>query len=150
MHNRGFRVSSVLILGLFLNAAIQSADTLSTRDAQEALKAKGYFNGAVDGKYGPQTRSAITKYQKEQGLPVTGRLDAATSGRLTSAPTTEAAGTIAGAAKETTSAATSTGKDGVRAAANEAASSSKSTTKSAWGEMKGALGGGKKSKDKTK
>src|SRR3954447_3490452 len=137
MRNRSVIVSSVLLLGLFVSSPLRSADTLSTRDAQEALRSKGYFNGTVDGKYGPQTREALTKFQREQGLPVTGRLDEATSARLKSAPTTEAAGTVTGAAKETKAAATNTGKDGVRAAAENAGSSSKSSAKSAWKEMKG-------------
>jgi peptidoglycan hydrolase-like protein with peptidoglycan-binding domain len=47
------------------------ADTL-TRDIQKALAQKGMYLGAIDGEYGPLSRSAITAYQTAQGLNVTG------------------------------------------------------------------------------
>jgi hyperosmotically inducible protein len=48
------------------------------RQAQEALKAKGFDPGAIDGVMGEQTREAIREFQKAEKLPVTGQLDPAT------------------------------------------------------------------------
>ena len=39
---------------------------------QRELAARGYGSGAADGKLGEETRKAITAFQKEKGLPVTG------------------------------------------------------------------------------
>lgn len=39
---------------------------------QAALYAYGYYHGTIDGVYGPQTRAAITAFQSERRLPVTG------------------------------------------------------------------------------
>ena len=52
--------------------------------AQKALQAKGYEVGDVDGKLGPKTRAAVKAFQKDEGLPVTGRLDTGTMARLRS------------------------------------------------------------------
>jgi hypothetical protein len=42
---------------------------------QEALARRGYYEGQVDGVVGPGTRSAIREFQRDNGLPVTGRID---------------------------------------------------------------------------
>jgi len=39
------------------------------RAVQQALKAKGYNVGTVDGIMGAGTKAALTKYQKDNGLP---------------------------------------------------------------------------------
>jgi len=49
---------------------------------QESLRDKGYYHAKVDGVVGPQTREAIRQYQQSENLPVTGRLDAETAGKL--------------------------------------------------------------------
>ena len=49
---------------------------------QESLRDKGYYTAQVDGVIGPQTRAAIRQYQQSENLPVTGRLDAQTAGKL--------------------------------------------------------------------
>ncbi len=49
---------------------------------QESLRDKGYYSGPVDGVIGPRTRAAIRQYQKFENLPVTGRLDTQTAGKL--------------------------------------------------------------------
>lgn len=41
---------------------------------QTELTQKGYYNGPVDGIYGPTTRDAVAKYQIAKGLDVTGNL----------------------------------------------------------------------------
>jgi hypothetical protein len=52
------------------------------KKVQESLRDKGYYHGQVDGIVGPQTREAIRQYQQSENLPVTGRLDAETAGKL--------------------------------------------------------------------
>jgi hypothetical protein len=41
---------------------------------QTDLTQQGYFNGPIDGIYGPATRDAVAKYQMAKGLDVTGSL----------------------------------------------------------------------------
>ena len=52
------------------------------REAQRALRDLGYNPGPIDGTVGPQTRSAVEKYQLAEKLSVTGQLDAETLERL--------------------------------------------------------------------
>jgi peptidoglycan hydrolase-like protein with peptidoglycan-binding domain len=52
------------------------------RSAQSALKAQGFDPGDVDGVYGPNTRAAISNYQRSNGLQETGRFDRATLAKL--------------------------------------------------------------------
>ena len=42
------------------------------RRVQAALYAYGYYSGAYDGVVGPETRAAISKFQKDWSLPITG------------------------------------------------------------------------------
>jgi len=42
---------------------------------QDSLARRGYYAGRVDGVVGPGTRSAIREFQRDNGLPVTGRID---------------------------------------------------------------------------
>ena len=49
---------------------------------QAALMRRGYYNGDIDGLLAPQTRSAITAFQKDQGLGQTGRMDLDTLSKL--------------------------------------------------------------------
>lgn len=51
-------------------------------NAQRALAEKGYEPGPADGSVGPQTRAAITKFQADQNLAQTGRLDQKTLAAL--------------------------------------------------------------------
>lgn len=53
--------------------------------AQERLKGLGYFPGFIDGNPGGQTRGALTAFQTDNGLPITGELDPATQATLGSA-----------------------------------------------------------------
>ena len=47
-------------------------------EVQSDLAREGYYRGVIDGVYGPQTRVAITRYQSNHGLQVTGSLTPAT------------------------------------------------------------------------
>ena len=51
-------------------------------DVQSALQELGYYTYAVDGQMGPQTRSAIARYQRDNHLPITYGIDPATLGSL--------------------------------------------------------------------
>lgn len=42
---------------------------------QRALRREGYYDGAVDGDIGPQSRASIRYYQAENRMEVTGRID---------------------------------------------------------------------------
>ena len=50
--------------------------------AQKALKERGYEVDEPEGTLGPKTHAAVRKFQKDEKLPVTGRLDAETMTRL--------------------------------------------------------------------
>jgi hypothetical protein len=50
--------------------------------AQEQLADLGYYGGTIDGAFGPQTSAAVLRYQRDYGLPVTGRLDGNTRASL--------------------------------------------------------------------
>jgi murein L,D-transpeptidase YcbB/YkuD len=45
-----------------------SGFTLPAASIQQALKAAGYYKGAVDGKIGPQTQEAVKAFQRDHGL----------------------------------------------------------------------------------
>jgi hypothetical protein len=53
-----------------------SASTISA--VQSQLAGQGYYRGPVDGIYGRQTRDALTRYQSNHGLQVTGGLNSGT------------------------------------------------------------------------
>ena len=55
-----------------------------TRTLQESLSEAGYYQGEVDGVYGPETVDAVEALQESHGLPVTGTLDKATAAALES------------------------------------------------------------------
>ncbi|MCX6633557.1 MAG: peptidoglycan-binding domain-containing protein [Acidobacteria bacterium] len=78
---------AALVLGILglSNAPIASAADLSKEDiekVQKSLNDKGFHPGKVDGVLGHRTRAGIREYQKSEKLPVTGRLDAETAGKL--------------------------------------------------------------------
>jgi len=51
--------------------------------AQTILKEKKYdIGGRANGQLTPQTKAALSKYQKDHGLPATGNLDQATIGKM--------------------------------------------------------------------
>jgi Putative peptidoglycan binding domain/Caspase domain len=52
------------------------------RRVQAALRELGYYDGDVDGVFGPETRAAIRRYQHEIGAPMTGTLTPGDATRL--------------------------------------------------------------------
>jgi localization factor PodJL len=61
-------------------AAPSAANPLVT--AQRALSRLGYYQGPYDGHSSPALSLAIAAYQRDQGLPSTGTLDATVNGKL--------------------------------------------------------------------
>ncbi len=56
--------------------------TRAVAEAQDMLETLGYDPGAADGSMGPRTETAIIAFQRSQGLPETGRVDAILLERL--------------------------------------------------------------------
>jgi hypothetical protein len=61
--------------------AAKTAPSSQVKAVQTALNKDGY-KVAVDGKMGKQTHDALMKFQKANGLPATGKADAATVKKL--------------------------------------------------------------------
>jgi peptidoglycan hydrolase-like protein with peptidoglycan-binding domain len=59
-----------------------SPDTIKV--AQQELKAEGLYNGAIDGRIGPETRAVAQQFQRQNGLKTTAVLDQQTLQRLMS------------------------------------------------------------------
>ncbi len=64
-----------------VNRTVYASSSVLSR-AQARLRNLGYYKGAVDGAFGPATQRAVTMFQSENGLVVTGRLDSQTLQRL--------------------------------------------------------------------
>jgi hypothetical protein len=47
-------------------------------NVQTALQEQGYYNDAVDGLIGPNTRAALSNFQRDRGLPITAAIDGPT------------------------------------------------------------------------
>lgn len=47
-------------------------------EVQSELKKMGYYTGAIDGIYGPESAKAVRAFQKDRSLPVSGKVDLAT------------------------------------------------------------------------
>jgi peptidoglycan hydrolase-like protein with peptidoglycan-binding domain len=54
---------------------------------QQELKSQGLYNGAIDGVIGPQTKTALSQFQQQNGLRQTATLDRQTRDRLAQANT---------------------------------------------------------------
>ena len=61
---------------------VPTGGNAALRQAQQRLNEKGYDVGTPDGGMGPRTAGALRAFQTDNGLPVTGKLDAATSEAL--------------------------------------------------------------------
>jgi hypothetical protein len=55
-----------------------SGDYSLETDVQSALADRGYYHGEIDGVIGDGTRRAVRRFQRDAGLPVTGRIDSRT------------------------------------------------------------------------
>ena len=76
------------VLCLSLAPIVSAADNAAAlrhqdiEKAQQSLSDKGFYHGRADGVIGSHTRAGIRDYQRSESLPVTGRLDAETAGKL--------------------------------------------------------------------
>jgi len=63
-----------VIQGVRANATVKKKDLKfdTVKARQEALKALGYYKGAVDGQWGPASKGALTVFQAKAGLPADG------------------------------------------------------------------------------
>ena len=48
------------------------------KEVQKQLASRGYYKGSVDGEFGPATKTALTRFQHDNNLRATGRVDGAT------------------------------------------------------------------------
>lgn len=71
-----------LWIGHALPLAAASRPDETTLLAQAALAKRGFYFDTPDGQFGPSTTDAIRRFQIREGLPVTGKLDDATSRAL--------------------------------------------------------------------
>jgi peptidoglycan hydrolase-like protein with peptidoglycan-binding domain len=53
---------------------------------QGELLRRGFYRGGIDGQLGPATTDAIVRFQQDQGMPITGRLDNDTLNELRALP----------------------------------------------------------------
>ncbi|MFQ5585665.1 MAG: peptidoglycan-binding protein [Thermodesulfobacteriota bacterium] len=84
MRKRGM-VLALLLLALSValphdSSALERNTTIL--ETQKRLESRGYNPGPIDGLWGGKTLRALKSFQKENGLPVTGRLDRATRKKL--------------------------------------------------------------------
>jgi N-acetylmuramoyl-L-alanine amidase len=69
----------------------------AVKEIQQRLKDWGYYNGAVDGKYGEATRAAVVWFQKKHGITADGIVGAQTAEKLgVAAPTGGGGGSSSG------------------------------------------------------
>lgn len=68
-------VSALLLAPL---AAAQDS-TEFVKQAQERLKVLGFYDGPINGDFGPNTQAALAQFQLANVLPASGSLDAETS-----------------------------------------------------------------------
>ena len=48
------------------------------KEVQRQLAKRGYYKGSIDGEFGPASKSALTRFQHDNDLHATGRVDGAT------------------------------------------------------------------------
>jgi len=53
---------------------------------QGELFRRGFYRGGIDGQLGPATTDAIVRFQQDEGMPITGRLDGPTLNELRALP----------------------------------------------------------------
>ena len=83
-------VQTVPSTGLPLGTTVETANRAAVngytvgqvRQVQQSLHRLGYYNGDVDGGFGPNTQNALERYQVNTGEPVTGTLTLGVLSRL--------------------------------------------------------------------
>ena len=80
----GFSGSSQKSASVTVKTGAAASTKPTTREIQQALKNAGFYQGAVDGKMGAQTREAIKEFQRVHGLVDDGAVGKQTWGKLRS------------------------------------------------------------------
>jgi len=62
-----------------------AASPADIQQAQQELKSQGLYNGAIDGVMGPETRTALSRFQQQNGLTPNAALDQETKDKLSQA-----------------------------------------------------------------
>jgi len=75
-------VAGAMLLLLLAQGRLFAADAGQVRQVQQRLNAIGYHAGAVDGVLGPQTESALRRFQRARNLDATGHIDSKTLAAL--------------------------------------------------------------------
>ncbi len=83
-----------------IQIASQGASGPNIAVAQQRLLDLGFWNGGADGGYGWSTQQAVMAYQKWNGLPASGKIDAATAARLSYPNCRPTGGTTSGTMME--------------------------------------------------
>ena len=73
---------SISALGDAPGFTSKGSSGVNVEKLQMALRLKGYYKGAIDGKFGDGTRTAVLAYQKAVGISQTGKADYATIKKL--------------------------------------------------------------------
>jgi peptidoglycan hydrolase-like protein with peptidoglycan-binding domain len=75
------RLPVILLAALLLASGKASAQdsTDFVKQAQERLRALGFYEGPINGDFGPYTQAALAQFQLANVLPASGSLDAETS-----------------------------------------------------------------------
>ncbi len=66
------------VKGMFSREKKFTPSNAQVRKTQQQLRVRGYQAGSADGIMGPQTISALRRYQSANGLTVTGKVDSDT------------------------------------------------------------------------
>ena len=78
-HNYGWYNGGWLIIDAGFNPYYENSPYSSggstVANVQSSLAGQGYYNGPIDGIYGPGTRNGIANYQSDNGLRATGRIN---------------------------------------------------------------------------
>ena len=68
----------------------------AVKKVQRRLKKLGYYSGSVDGDYGNGTKTAVTKFQKRNGLTANGKVNSKTLAKLNSSNAKKASASDSG------------------------------------------------------
>jgi peptidoglycan hydrolase-like protein with peptidoglycan-binding domain len=86
-HGRSVPTHTAASIMRFGDGYSQPAGSQRVRRVQRRLRVLGYATGPVDGRYGPITEGAVTRFQADRGLQVDGEVGPSTSARLRRATT---------------------------------------------------------------
>jgi len=64
------------------SAVVSQGKAASDKDIQQALKNAGFYQGEIDGKFGPKTKKAIEDFQAKNNLKADGKVGPLTWGKL--------------------------------------------------------------------